>query len=92
MKFTNVRELKAKTSDILKEVDLGENIVITYHGKPKALLSKITEEEIKLVKKPSAKGKLTKDHPFLRLIGIFSDDAKDLSENKYNYVAKSVDG
>lgn len=91
MKFANVGELKAKTSDILKEVASGENIVITYHGKPRALLSKISEEEIKIVKNP-LKNKLTKDHPFLRLIGVFSDNAEDLSENKYNYIAKSING
>ncbi|HJP17632.1 MAG: hypothetical protein CMD96_06145 [Gammaproteobacteria bacterium] len=92
MKFTNVRELKAKTSDILKKVESGENVVITYHGKPKALLSKISEEEIKLIRKICREKKVTKEHPFFRLLGIFSDDSKDLSENKYNYVAKSIDG
>lgn len=90
MKFANVRELKAKTSDILKEVELGEEIVVTYHGKPKALLSKISEQEIKILKKTGKEGVLTREHPFLRLVGSFSDDAVDISKNKYSYIAASI--
>ncbi len=89
MKFANVRELKLKTSDILKKVESGEEIIITYHGKPKAFLTKISEEEIK-IKKTCKEGNLTEDHPFFRLLGAISDDAKDISENKYSYIADSA--
>lgn len=90
MKFTNVRDLKAKTSDILKYVDSGGNVVVTYHGKPKAIISKITESDIKIIKKTGSEGKLSKDHPFMRLIGIISDEAVDVSENKYSYIANTI--
>ena len=38
MKFANVRALKLKTAELLEAVEEGEEIVITYHGKPKAIL------------------------------------------------------
>jgi prevent-host-death family protein len=44
MKFANVRELKNKTSEILRKAEK-EDVVITSKGKPRAIISKLSEED-----------------------------------------------
>lgn len=44
MKFANVRELKNKTSEILRKAEK-EAIIITSNGKPRALITAISEED-----------------------------------------------
>lgn len=90
MKFANVRTLKANTAELLQAVEAGEEVIITYHGKPKAVLLKISEEE---ERKPDKKqhGVLRKDHPFLKLMGKGKDKAVDVSSDKYRYVALSIE-
>jgi prevent-host-death family protein len=44
MKFANVRELKNKTSEILRKAEK-EAVVITSRGKPRALVTAISEED-----------------------------------------------
>jgi prevent-host-death family protein len=44
MKFANVRELKNKTSEILRKAEK-EAIVITSKGKPRAIVTAISEED-----------------------------------------------
>jgi len=44
MIFANVRELKNKTSELLRATDGGNDVIITYRGKPKALLTPLGEE------------------------------------------------
>jgi prevent-host-death family protein len=46
MKFTNVRELKAKTSEMLRTVERGNTVLVTTHGKPTAMLVPVTEDNI----------------------------------------------
>ncbi|BFU93796.1 MAG: hypothetical protein NTNFB02_05180 [Nitrospira sp.] len=46
MKFTNVRELKAKTSAMLRTVERGNTVLVTTHGRPTAMLVPVTEEDI----------------------------------------------
>ena len=43
MKFVNVKELKDKLSEYLRIIET-EDIVVTYRGKPKALLRHFTED------------------------------------------------
>jgi prevent-host-death family protein len=43
VKFTNVRELKAKTSEMLRSV---ERVLVTTHGRPTAMLVPVTEDDI----------------------------------------------
>ncbi|MBI3757974.1 MAG: type II toxin-antitoxin system prevent-host-death family antitoxin [Deltaproteobacteria bacterium] len=90
MKFANVRTLKSNTAELLQAVEAGEEVIITYHGKPKAVLLKIGEEE---EQKPDKKrqGVLGKNHPFLKLIGKGKDEAIDVSSNKYRYVALAIE-
>lgn len=44
MKFANVRELKNKTSEILRKAEK-ESVIITSKGKPKAIVAAISEED-----------------------------------------------
>jgi prevent-host-death family protein len=44
MKFANVRELKNRTSEILRKAEK-ETVVITSKGKPRALVTAISEED-----------------------------------------------
>ncbi len=44
MKFANVRELKNKTSEILRKAEK-ETVVITTRGKPRAVVMAISEED-----------------------------------------------
>ena len=44
MKFANIRELKNKTSEILREAKKGD-VVITSRGKPTAVITAVTEED-----------------------------------------------
>ncbi len=46
MKFTNVRELKSKTSEMLRTVERGNTVLVTTHGRPTALLVPVTEDDI----------------------------------------------
>jgi prevent-host-death family protein len=46
VKFTNVRELKAKTSEMLRTVERGNTVLITTHGRPTAMLVPVTEDDI----------------------------------------------
>ena len=46
MKFTNVRELKAKTSAVLRSVEKGDTVLVTTHGRPTAMLVPISEDDI----------------------------------------------
>ena len=45
MKLVNVTSLKTKVSEILQLVEQ-EDVIITYHGKPKAVLKQLTEEDL----------------------------------------------
>ncbi|MEC4684341.1 MAG: type II toxin-antitoxin system Phd/YefM family antitoxin [Nitrospirota bacterium] len=44
MKFANVRELKNKTSEILRTAEK-EAVIITSKGKPRAIITAISEED-----------------------------------------------
>ena len=46
MKFTNVRQLKAKTSEMLRAVEEGNTVLVTSHGRPTAMLVPVTEGDI----------------------------------------------
>jgi len=46
MKFANVRTLKNQTSQMLRFAAGGDDVIITSHGKPVAVLRKLTEEDM----------------------------------------------
>ncbi len=45
MRFANVRELKNKTSEILKLAEK-EEVIVTSRGKPRAIIKSISEEDL----------------------------------------------
>lgn len=45
MKFAAIRDLQIKASEVVKKSQR-EPVVITVHGKPKAILTSITEDEL----------------------------------------------
>ena len=63
MKFTNVRELKNKTSEILRKAQKGD-VIVTSRGKPTAVIIGITEEGFEdylLERSPAFQKALEKD-------------------------------
>lgn len=92
MKFTNVRALKMNTAELLQEVEEGEEVIITYHGKPRAMLIKIGENEIEMKESKRKLGALSRKHPFFKLIGKGKDAAADVSSNKHKYLAEAIEG
>ncbi len=45
MKFAAIRDLQNSTSTVVKKAQR-EPIIVTVHGRPKAVLTKITEDEL----------------------------------------------
>jgi prevent-host-death family protein len=45
MKFAAIRDLQIKASDVVKKAE-HEPVIITVHGKPKAVLTAIREEDL----------------------------------------------
>jgi PHD/YefM family antitoxin component YafN of YafNO toxin-antitoxin module len=45
IRFRSVKELKEQTPQVLKDVEEAD-IVVTVHGKPRAILRRFTEEEL----------------------------------------------
>jgi len=63
MKFTNVRELKNKTSELLRITDKGEDVIVTCRGKPRAIIQHFSEDELEdyvILNHPKIKEKLAK--------------------------------
>ena len=46
MKFVSVSELKNETSAIIRQVSGGRSVVVVKHGKPCAVVIRISEEEL----------------------------------------------
>ena len=46
MRFVSVRELKAKSGSVWKDLDKQGNVVVTNNGKPMALLCRVQEREL----------------------------------------------
>ena len=46
MKFLSVRELKAKSSQVWRDLSLEKEMIVTSNGKPIAILSSVDEESL----------------------------------------------
>jgi len=46
MKFVGIRELKNKTSEVLRHIEKNGKVVVTSRGKPIATIAPLKEEEI----------------------------------------------
>jgi prevent-host-death family protein len=77
MRFANVRELKNKTSEILKMAEK-EEVVVTSRGKPTAIIKGVTEEDFEdylLENNPKFLAALEKSRKeYLELGGVSLDD------------------
>ena len=64
------KDLRFHSKELLESVERGEEVIITYHGKPRAKLVPISEEKPMVVKEESP------------LFGIWKDNdvAKDVNE------------
>jgi prevent-host-death family protein len=62
MRFVNVRELKSKTSEILRAA-AGEDIIVTNHGKPVAVVSGIDEGDLGRIGRGRSAGRVAEDSP-----------------------------
>jgi len=63
MIFANIREVKSKISELLRKTDKGEDVFITYRGKPRAVLHRISQDDIEdyiLLNHPKFKEKIEK--------------------------------
>ena len=49
VQFVNIREFKTKTEAVLRRLDRND-VVLTIRGKPKAVLSKVSEADLSLRK------------------------------------------
>lgn len=45
VRFVNIRQLKNRTSEVVRHVGKGD-VVVTLRGKPKAVLHAVTEEDL----------------------------------------------
>ena len=46
LKYANMRELKEKTPAVLTNVDKGDVVIITYRGKPRAMVFAFNEDAL----------------------------------------------
>ncbi len=61
MRFVNVRELKSKTSEILRAA-ARDDIIVTNHGKPVAVVSGIEAGDLQRIGKRSGIGRVEETH------------------------------
>lgn len=63
MKFASVRDLKNRTSEMLRIASGGRDVLITVHGKPVAVLHGLREEDLEdyvLSRHPGLRGSIKK--------------------------------
>lgn len=82
MKFANVRELKNKTSEILRKAEK-EDVVITSNGKPRAIITAVTEEDFEdyLLEKNSTFIKAREE--YLKNGGVSGEKYPKARKNKF---------
>jgi prevent-host-death family protein len=88
VKFTNVRELKTKTSEMLRTVERGNTVLVTTHGRPTAMLVPVTEDDIEdalLAYSPKLRKKIEES-----LKGIRSGRTMALPDHKVKRGVKKV--
>lgn len=69
MRFVNVRELKSKTSEILRAA-AGEDIIVTNHGKPVAVVAGIEERDFEKIGFRSGAGRVHEAHAPYRMEAV----------------------
>jgi len=46
IKYANMRDLKVRTPEVFAFTEQGNDVIITFRGKPKAILSRIDEDTL----------------------------------------------
>jgi prevent-host-death family protein len=69
MRFVNVRELKSKTSEILRAA-AGEDIIVTNHGKPVAVVAGIDGRDFEKIGFRSGASLVRETHPPYRMEAV----------------------
>ncbi len=69
MRFVNVRELRIDTPKVLASVSHGEQVIITNRGKPQAVISSVTEDELEDIVFSSS--------PFLKMLDEVRKEGKE---------------
>lgn len=69
MRFVNVRELKSKTSEILRAA-AGEDIIVTNHGKPVAVVTGINGQDIEKIGFRSGASRVREAHAPYRMEAV----------------------
>ncbi len=86
MRFANVRELKNKTSEILRLAEK-EEVLVTSRGKPRAIIKGISEEDFEdylLENNPKVLAALEKAREeYLKLGGISVDEYLKKRKSKH---------
>jgi prevent-host-death family protein len=89
MRFANVRELKNKTSEVLKLAEK-EEVVVTSRGKPTAIIKGITEEDFEdylLENNPKFLTALEKARKeYLELGGVSIDEYRRKRKSRHGQV------
>lgn len=88
MNFSSVRDLKFKTSEVLRRTTKGEPVIITSHGRPTAMLVPAAEQDLEdllLAYSPSLRRKIQKgleDIEKGRLVSLEAHLARRAKTNK----------
>lgn len=71
MIFANVRELKNKTSQLLKATREGNDVIITYRGRPCAVIQPLIDEKMEeyILNHPKIRELFQKDYDEYKKIG-----------------------
>lgn len=67
IKYANMRELKTETPKVIALAEEGNDVVITLHGKPKAMLTRIDEDSFE-------EYILTRSPVFQKMLSDMDDD------------------
>jgi prevent-host-death family protein len=89
MRFANVRELKNKTSEILKLAEK-EEVVVTSRGKPTAIIKGVSEEDLEdylIENNPKFLAALEKaKEEYVRLGGVGVDEYLKRRKSKNGHI------
>jgi antitoxin (DNA-binding transcriptional repressor) of toxin-antitoxin stability system len=76
MKFVTIRELRAKTASIRKDLEAEQEIVLTANGRPFAVMARIApdavEEEVQAIRRARAKVAVERIRSLARARGLDS--------------------
>ncbi len=75
------KDLRFHSKELLESVERGEEVIITYHGKPRAKLIPISDENPMAVKEESPLFGIWKDNPVVEDVDEY---VRDLRKGRYS--------